>query len=527
MASTSVALTGILLVLGMSIGSAQNPMDSIPCTFSSFAGLMLEKNPYIKQAKLMVLQQQSARQLATSTFDYTVYSDLNTGRNRDNLSTLDSRHESVNGRIMARNWVSSTGLQKTFRSGLTATSSIDYSRISDNFPYGSFGESQLPFTGQNRASLALDIRQPLLRGRGSKYTAASERYGQKMVQSRTQSLHFTIATELLNLVDAYWNYLESYQSLQIYQENELRITRLLEVTEELVEADKKTENDLKQIQADLLDQQRQSLSAQQFYFSARQNLGRTIGLDVSTSQLIGTPMRSFPTIEETGYKAHLDLTQFIALAKEKRADLKALLIEKEGLNELLLQAKNGMMPQLDFLASTSYGGGSNGNHFRQILSPLSQQQGGNAFVGVGLSFWFPVNNNAAQARLLESESSVANQQVMVENQIRIIELNISIALNDLHNSASKLRKAKESLSFHRKVYEDEQLKFRSGLTTLLNLILFQQRLTLSQLDYLAAQREFITAVAMIRHETGTLLNPENPESIPAYPSVFYTIPERD
>lgn len=42
--------------------------------------------------------------------------------------------------------------------------------------------------------------------------------------------------------------------------------------------------------------------------------------------------------------------------------------------------------------------------------------------------------------------------------------------------------------FYKEAFRNEQEKFQTGLTTLLNVILFQERLTSSELDYLQAQQ---------------------------------------
>jgi outer membrane protein TolC len=88
-------------------------------------------------------------------------------------------------------------------------------------------------------------------------------------------------------------------------------------------------------------------------------------------------------------------------------------------------------------------------------------------------------------------------------------------------------KAKESLDFYKEVYENEQVKFRNGLTTLLNLILFQERLTFAQLDYLQAKQLFASSIINLRYETGTLIksqNKTNQNIKNIRREIFYTIP---
>ena len=76
--------------------------------------------------------------------------------------------------------------------------------------------------------------------------------------------------------------------------------------------------------------------------------------------------------------------------------------------------------------------------------------------------------------------------------------------------------------FNRWGYNNEQIKFKNGLTILLNLIQFQERLTFAELEYLSAKQQFAIAIINLRYETGTLLVGQGTSSINK--SLFYTIP---
>jgi outer membrane protein TolC len=115
---------------------------------------------------------------------------------------------------------------------------------------------------------------------------------------------------------------------------------------------------------------------------------------------------------------------------------------------------------------------------------------------------------------------IANQ-----NLIRNIDLNVSIALNNLSSSVLILQKAQESLTYSQEVFKNEQVKFQNGLTTLLNVILFQERLTHSELEYIQAQQQFAISIMNLRFETGTLLSPSEDAMSPSIDSeTYYRLP---
>ena len=108
------------------------------------------------------------------------------------------------------------------------------------------------------------------------------------------------------------------------------------------------------------------------------------------------------------------------------------------------------------------------------------------------------------------------------NLKRNIDLNVSIALNNLENSVEVLEKAKRALEFYQEVYNNEQVKFKNGMTILLNLIQFQERLTFAELDYLQAHQQVAIAIVSLRYETGTLLL--NKKGNKGNKELFFTIP---
>ena len=119
-----------------------------------------------------------------------------------------------------------------------------------------------------------------------------------------------------------------------------------------------------------------------------------------------------------------------------------------------------------------------------------------------------------------------DQSIINENTQRNIELNIDIAINNLNNSVLIVEKSKESYGFYQNAFNNEQIKFQTGLTTLLNLMMFQERLTSSELEYLNAQQQFSNAIIILRHETGTLISKED-LGFKITQNAFYTVPNME
>lgn len=513
-----VILLSISLFICWSPGlSAQ--ADGLRCDLAALAEVVIRESPTIELQRIRTDRAQVGKQSAASTFDYQLFSDVQWSRSGNNLLSADPRTAIVGNQIQTNNFTLSGGLQRTFRSNLTTTVEVAYTRVADNYPLTVFNEQIGPYVPDNATSTTLSFRYPLLRGNGREIATAGERVAATNLKNQEFNTDFLITSQVFETAVSYWQYLTAEQMMGIYQENEDRVRRVLEITTELVEAEKKPMGDLLQVQADLKDKERQTILAKQQLFAARQNLGRTLGLDEEESTALTLPLSPFPVLEEV--VADITLPELIEIARANRADLKALERALEIARINISVAKNDLRPQLDATSFVNYGGVDNGNGLNRIFTALGQREGRNYQIGFGLSYFFPVNNNQAEASLRDNQLLYSSQEVALQNQIRNIELNVSIAYNNFLNSVEALKKSRESLAYYQEVFSNEQIKFRSGLTTLLNLILLQERLTFAQLDYVQNQQQFALAISELRFETGTLV-PQTQDTDQL--DVFYTLP---
>jgi len=499
--------------------------DQISCDLSNLYQLTIDQSPSLQRQHILNRNAEVNKQAAASLFDYQLFSNLSLNRSGVNLFNADPRKDIIGDQVSTNNMGLSGGLQKTFRSGLTANAGIEYSRIADNFPFNSFNENVGSFVSNNNTSTTVSISQPLLRGKGRNITTANEKIAAINLESQLYSSSFIVSGELFNTVLAYWQYLGAQKALVIYQSNEARVNKVLDITTELVKANKRPTSDLAQIQADLKNNERQTITAQQQLYTARQNLGRQVGLNTVESEGIGFPSNDFPELTEV--ETVIDLSQLLSIAHENRADLKALGKTLDIAGVSLKVANNNLKPQLDLTAFVTYGGTDAGNNLTRIFTALGQQEGRNYQAGVGLSYVFPINNNAAEAALLSNQLQYSDREIQIKDQIRNIELNVGIAYNNFLNSIKSLEKSKQSLAYSEEVFQNEQFKFQAGLTTLLNLILFQERLTFAQLDYIQNQQQFAIAISNLRFETGTLFTHDQntTQNKPIDLDIFYSLPK--
>ena len=501
--------------------------SEIPCDLVELSNKALGINPTLLQNKNQIQIAEGGILIQQGTFNPVFISGISYQENRSNLLDQDPRNELIDNNLIETQTLDfSLGLQKTFRNGLFSTLSVDYVDLSNSFPLNQFNQNVEPFLSNHTFSSTLALTQPLLRGGGIQVATALEKAAIFRSESVQNNYQNESAFQLLQIAVAYWQYTAAFQNWLIYKENEDRVANVLRITKELVKSDKKPAGDLVQIQADLANQQRLTNTAFQNFQNAKINLGRAVGLNETESEALSIPLNTFPEISTSGVEDSLPKNDLLKQALTNRNDLLAFQKEKEALIKQVRLAANNRNPELDLTGFVSYGGTNFGNGIDRAFSAITNKEGSNYTVGVRLNLSLPIRNQTARGNYLQQKTALDNQEIATDNLERNISLNVNIAVTNVENSASILKKAKETLSYSQEVFANEQIKFKNGLTTLLNLILFQERLTFAELEYQQAQLQFAVAIANLRYETGTLVAFTDSLNTPTISKQqYYTVPK--
>jgi outer membrane protein len=500
--------------------------SKIKCDLLEITSKAFDTNPTLKRSAYTIQDAEANLQVQRSVFDFNSYSGLTLRNSNYTLFDADPRNQFVDKVLKSNTTDFSAGFRKKLRSGQTTDIGLSYGFNNSNLPFDSFNQNVGAYWGNHLSTINVSLTQPLLRGKGRDIATTLERTSHLYIENTKKNNEYTNSYEILQIGFAYWNYYTAFKNLEIYKQNESRVRNVLGITKELVKADKKPAGDLVQVNADLTNQEKLTILAEQNLYETRLNLGRVIGLSNEESLLLDIPINEFPTIANSEYRNNFDKNAFIKIAKEKRADLKAVRKISEALAMQYKLAENDTKPQLDLTGFVFHGSASTGNGIGETFSSFTNNQGRNMGVGAKLTFTFPVNNNLAKGNLAKSNIAVNDQKVANENLQRNIELNISNSLNNLNNSVLVLEKAKEALDSYKEAFNNEQVKFQTGLTTILSLILFQERLTSSELQYLQAYQQFANAIVNLRHETGTLILQDS-TGFTIDQKAFYIIPNTD
>jgi outer membrane protein TolC len=202
----------------------------------------------------------------------------------------------------------------------------------------------------------------------------------------------------------------------------------------------------------------------------------------------------------------LDALANVALSS--RADLASSRQKEASADAILVGAEDALKKKLDVQASLGYAGLSEGAAFWNYLTPMFNRPTGPNFT-IGVNWTFSRENNAAIGRMVRSRSQLTQSRIQTGDLERTIQSNVAVAYDAVQHSIDKLAAARDSAALYRSAVQDQADLARLGVTTIIDLINTEDRLTNAQLDELVALQAYALALTQLRYQTGSLLNAQN------------------
>lgn len=487
----------LMLCLGSVVPMAQN---QTPATGSATGiGLLdlvqsaITRDPDALLARQQVASSAGDLQTAQGQFDSVLTSSFQ--RDRSNQSLLASQKNPIANAALQNVTSYALGLQKQFRTGLTINPSLGVTGTDLNL--------SPPTNGRGNASVT--FVQPLVRGRGTTVNTANLRAARAALGSSEQSYRFTASQVAWNTATAYWSYVAATRTVDIAQSAIDRSQQMLSDMQQLVAADQRPSADLKQLQAELAGRTVQKLNAQQQLVSARYQLGMAAGLTIPEMIALPPPADGFPTPPPR--PPSWSTETMVQSAMTHRADVEAARQQIDAAKALVVSARDATRPQVNLSATFGFAGLSEGkDDVSRYFRPLFDQvRGGN--VTVSLNYQWPIANNIAFGQLARSQAT-ADQATIQENESeRMVASQVAVAMANVRFAIQQVEAATREAALYRSAVEDERTKLQLGLSTVLDLILTEDRLTQAEIDAVNAQAGYAQAVVLLRFYTGTLLTP--------------------
>ncbi|MBF0408545.1 MAG: TolC family protein [Candidatus Riflebacteria bacterium] len=401
--------------------------------------------------------------------------------------------------------------KKLMENGTVIAPGIEFSRNDTDIP------AREP---ENRATVKFELSHPLARGRGTESLAFSTSQAAGFeYQSSFESLRQITNNALLSSISAYWNYLGAFRRLEILRSAEKRAEKLLSETEELILCDHQPAAEKSQVEANLASRQADAIAGANALVQNQRILGLSLGLSGEEIASLSFPSTDFP--EDKVFEKIPSLTEdLLKSALMKRPELSALRLQEKAAKRLTAGSRNEELPKIDFNVAVGYSGLDENSGFTSFVTPFSKNVPGlNATVQVQTEL--PVQNLSARGIRQQREAAEKKINILIDQAKRHIGSGLSVAIANLEDSLKQVRLTRKAVMLFQKAVENEKARLAQGMSTIIDLITLEDRLTNASLANVQAQISFAQAIAAFQYESGVIYD-ENLQ-----PSFSQNIPNND
>lgn len=384
-------------------------------------------------------------------------------------------------------FLGNVGLQQALPWGGQYQVGWDSSRLNTNSGFQTFAP-------QLRSSLALDYRQPLLRGLGIDNTRQQLLVSTKNREIADVNLRQTLATTERAVRNAYWDLAYALASLQVQQESYDLAEESLRNTRSRVEIGTTPPIDIVEAEAEVA-RRREAVIVAQGQIGDAEDALRTLVFDPAMPDF--WTIRIEPIDAPRFAPISVDTEAAVRNALASRTDLDVTRKNLEVNDVNIRFFRNQTLP--DVVASVNYGlqglGGTMlirspgpfGPGTGDVTGQLDRSYGtvlnelfANEYPSwsAALNISYPIGTSTAQANLarvrLQQSQSLAqlrNQELQVTTQVRLAARNVLTSQQRVESSRSARQLAERRL-------EAEQRKFEAGTST--SFLVFQAQRDLSQ-----------------------------------------------
>ena len=423
----------------------------------------------------------------------------------DNLSITSDGSDFLKDHI----WSGEFGIRKKNRTGMTY-------EVGQTLGFKNSNSSFFDPQDQGTATLALNVTQPLLRGRGRYYNESQILIAQSTGGAAWNTFAGELQDEIQKTVKAYW---QLYFDRSVYlqkQRNVERGAKILLTLEGRAGLDS-LPSQIARARSAVQSRKTDLANALRDIRDSETELRRlTADKDWKTNQFV----EMIPTESPTTEGIQVDLENIVFSALENRPEIKEAMIRAKiaGIQKEI--STNDLLPELSFLMGTYVSALKGESQLGQAI----QDQFGEVTPGysVGLEFEFPIGNRAAQSRLAQRKLQLAKIRAEVDETVQNVVAESQVSLRRVTSAKETLDAAIQAIAAANADLEQNLRRWESFAliegdiaegqtpTTVLDQLLdSQERLTAAELVYTQSELELKSAEVALKRTMGTLLIHEN------------------
>ena len=485
--------------------------DHLELSLRSYIELVLANNTDIQVQRLSIETSRNAITRAYGRFDPSVVTSFSATRaNQQSTNILQGANN-----LRTLNQPFSFAYDQTLPSGTSYQVGFTTSKSATNDQFSTFNPSIT-------SGLRMQFSQPLLRNRGG----YANRIPIMVARSRLRQTEYNLNDTLIRLLQqaelAYWNVIDSRESLQVQEKGLSVQAQFLKRSQRELELGAISALDIYQPQQSYATQEVAVTQARYRLQQTEDVLRRQMGADMNPEfrnmPIVLTESAMPPTDERP-----LDKESYVETAYRYRTDLKAQLqsLDIDDLN--YRTAQNRLQP--DFSLGGIYLSNGRGGNFIPRTTAIGSTAGASSSIVYGgltdalghvfgfdfptytfsLTLRLPIRDRVAQADLADATVSKRLDSLRARSLEQTIRLDVLNAITQVENSRASVKLAEVALDFSQKRLDAEQKKYDLGVTTIFFLLDAQNSLTSAQANVVRQSVDYRRNLLSLLRVTGTLL----------------------
>ncbi len=459
----------------------------------------LENQPEIKFGRLDVEYAREHYREQSGQFDSTLRTGVKHGQTRYPLGSSDFADHEKRTETSYH-----LGLEKQLRTGLTLMPELRTTRSElDRETAPGAMASHIP---QSRSGLYLKATLPLIQGLGREAAAGMETAARQDALIARTELKQIISNVVHETVVAYWSYVRDYLFLEQRRIDEQTALQLHEQTRALVQADEVPAADMDESKANLSGKRNARLNAKQSLEQSRLKLGMVMGVPFEDIRDLPPPGDFFQLMEGSRDSIHsLDPMALISYALKRRHDLQASRGRETSAATREKVFEDRTRPRLDLGMQAGYEGLDEGDSYTRMPGSAKSNVRGMSWQ-MSLTYEFPVKNQAALGRLEQQRVEKRRQALNTRELSRDIQSSINTTLSVLRQNTAELENAAYTVELYEKTVLNQEMKYRMGEGTQLDLINTRDSLTQARLSQIDAYFRYAQSLSSLRFQTATIVS---------------------
>jgi outer membrane protein len=366
--------------------------------------------------------------------------------------------------------------------------------------------------------MTIGLDQHLLKGFGYRANAVFIRIARNDLRIGDSVFRLQVINSLAQVINAYYTLLADKDQVAVAQS-------AVEYSQKLVNDDQRQAQvgtlaplDVVQAESELAADQQSLIVAQTTYLQQQEVLKTLISKGVDP-QLASVPIDATDKLPEPAPNDVPPLEEAMTAALRNRPEIEQGELNLRNQDYVIQANRNALLPSLDAFATYAPAGlsgvrvlrnaqgniiGAAPGGFSDSFSDVFSNNFPNYSFGINLSI--PLRNRAAQANAAQArveqhqlETELQRQKNQVAQDVRNAEIAVTQA-------RAQINAAVKATAYARQALDAERKKFQVGVSTTLNLILFQRNLVTAQGNEARARQTYAQALVQLQQATATILD---------------------